>query len=257
MNKTKDYLNRITILADFFPTATEVTNRVEFIKRVISELSNDLVPSASFKSLVFDEAEIIEIMQHTSPEAFEEGIEKLEELDSLFSYFRQYLQEEFGFWATITKPFINSLVSEIPADTYLELMAGNGYISKSLREKDKTVFATDSKDWSKTSETGNKLVTEIEEIDAIAAFDKYIDKVDIIILAWSPDFDEIDYQILKKYRKIKGNKPLFLLIGEPNGATNSEKFWNNVHIRTDNRINLINNNYPQYDIVDDKLFLID
>ncbi|GKQ42672.1 hypothetical protein RD055328_05950 [Companilactobacillus sp. RD055328] len=252
-----EYLNELTNLSSPFKNDKLIKKRINFIEETVHELINKRIPKQTFFDLIFDEDEIIQILKNTDPNDLNQNINKLEKLDSLLSYFRQFLQENFGYWATITRPFMDTFIQEFHCQKYLELMAGNGYISEYLREHDILSIATDSTQWAQNSKTGQDTITDIEELDALTAFKKYANEVDAIIIAWSPDYDEIDYQILQEYRKMKESKPYFFIIGEKNGATNSKKFWENVHIISDNRVTNINEKYPKYDIVNDKLYLIE
>ncbi|MGR3741761.1 hypothetical protein [Companilactobacillus sp. DQM5] len=250
MNNFEKYIEQVIKLSKKFEGIDEVDKRIELILNFDNALSKNIIPDENLYSLVFSEEEILLILQKRF------NLESLEELDRYLSYFRQYLQESYGYWATITKPFLNSFLDTFKFDRCLELMAGNAYISKYFFDKNKLVYPTDSNAWSSSSNTGKKQLIDVEKIDALDAFEKYYDKVDIIMLAWSPDFDEIDYQILQRYRKIKGDKPLFFIIGEIDGATNSDKFWGSVNIKESSLINKVNGFYSNYDIVDDHLYLI-
>lgn len=245
------YLTDLLELAKPFSKSSIVSSRINLITNFDQQLKMQKIPTQNLTKLVFSESEIISLAEINF------DLKRIENLDYYLSYFRQYLQEKYGYWATITEPFLKSLTQNFSFETSLELMAGNGYISKFLYDQGITAYATDSMAWSKESETGKKELIPIEKLDALAAFEKYYDKVEIIFLAWSPDFDEIDYQILEKYRKIKQSKPKFFIIGEQNGATNSKKFWNSVNIIDALSVSEVNKNYSNYDIIEDQLYLID
>lgn len=253
---TNTYIENLVKLASYFPSEQVITNKIKIIKEFDRSLKNSQLPKINISTLVFSEDEITKILKNNL-KTLNVAMKKLEQLDLQLSYFRQYLQEKYGYWATITTPFMKEFVKQFPSKKVLELMAGNGYISSFYRQYNLSAYATDSQSWSKTSETGRNTLTDIEILDSLQAFDKYQQKVDIIILAWSPDFDEVDYQLLLKYRSIAGDKPLFFIIGEKNGATNSSKFWNNVKFVNNIKIDKVNEVYSNYDIVQDKLYLIE
>lgn len=253
----QSYLPNLIDLANFFPKINLITDKINLVKSIDNALENNKLPKENITTLVFKEAEIMNILSNNL-DSFDETMGKLEQLDHELSYFRQYLQEKYGYWATITMPFMDKLIEYFPEKNILELMAGNGYISNYYQTKFKNnlVFATDTLSWAKTSETGRNPLIEVEKLDSLDAFNKYYQKIDIIFLAWSPDFDEIDYDLLQRYRSLSSKKPLFFIIGEKYGATNSSKFWDNAKIVNDSKIDKINEAYSNYDIVHDKLYLI-
>ena len=135
-------------------------------------------------------------------------------------------------------------------------MAGNGYISSGLRNlrPAQTIFATDSTDWTKENETGKHPVTTIEPLDALAAIKKYGSQVDYVIMSWSPDKLEIDWEVLQLLRKDYPEVKL-LVIGEKNGATDSAKFWQTAHLTQDDELKKVNEQLHSFDLIDEQIYL--
>lgn len=169
--------------------------------------------------------------------------------------FRDYLSETYGMWAYVSSLFISHLSKYVSGKKGLEVMAGNGYISKGLKDNKEDIIATDDLSWVKENETGKHLVIKVESLSALAAFQKYQAQIDYIIMCWSPDGIEIDFELLKAIRNSKYDISL-IVIGEKNGATNSNKFWQTAKIINDEQINQLNDYYSHFDLMNDQIYLI-
>jgi hypothetical protein len=251
-----DYIDNLRTIASRLPQPQVFTARINYMQHVVEALKQGELPKYRFPQFELTNKEIeryLQINMNLDQEDFENLTATLQEFDKQLAEFRTYLQSRFGYWATITKSLMDQWSKEFPDGSYLELMAGNGYISKGLRDNNIPVICTDNLSWSKQSQTGYTTLTNVEKIDALAAIDFYRGQYDSVILAWSPDRNEIDYDILQKIREINCN---FFVVGEKYGATNSKKFWDNAKIVKDERIDRLNEVYSTYDLVHDKIFLI-
>ena len=135
-------------------------------------------------------------------------------------------------------------------------MAGNGYISKGLRNNNATqkIYTTDSQAWVKENETGKHPVTKIEKLDALEAIKKYGDEVEYVIMSWAPDKGEIDWDVLELLRSTYPEVKL-LVIGEKDGATNSKKFWHEAQLSQDDELQKVNANLHSFDLIDEQIYL--
>lgn len=251
-----NYIDGLREDTKVLPNGMVFNARIKFMERICLALSQDELPKYNFPQFQLTEKEITSFMESNiglDEVAYQTMSAHLEKFDHDLGEFRTYLQIRFGYWATITQDFVAELQRQFSGQSFLELMAGNGYLSKGLRDLGVETYCTDDLSWSKHDQTGNLKLTSIETLDAISAIEKYGQKVDNIILAWSPDREEIDYEILERIRQLDVN---FLLIGEKDGATNSQKFWDNAQLVEDQRIEQINRFYSRYDLVHDQLFLI-
>lgn len=238
------------------PNGSRFKARIDFMEHVCQALLNKELPKHPFPHFQLSEKELASYLNGLTgldQSQFEFVVAKLQDFDHDLREFRTYLQVRFGYWATITDDLMFEWAKLFPDEKYLELMAGNGYISYGLKNNDVESICTDDLSWSKQSQTGLNTLTEVENLDAIAALERYSKTVSAVILAWSPDREEIDCDILKLVRK--ANLKLFL-IGEKNGATNSHKFWDEAKFVDDPRIDSLNKVYRQYDLVDDKIYLV-
>ncbi|MEJ6400074.1 SAM-dependent methyltransferase [Nicoliella lavandulae] len=178
----------------------------------------------------------------------------LPKLDQLLRSYRDYLEKQYGMWAYISAPFVKDIADFVGNDKVLEVMAGNGYISKGLRNNNVDVIATDSLEWVNENETGKHLVTNVEQLSAIDAFHKYEDQIDDIIMCWSPDGVPVDWELLQAIRKSNHHIRL-IVIGEPNGATNSKAFWQNAKFIDNDEVKRLNRHHQPFDLIHDQLLI--
>jgi len=252
-----NYIDGLKQDLSVLPNGMVFNTRIKFMQQVCDALSNNELPEYHFPILELSEDEISSFMKENislNEKEFKTMADNLEKFDHDLGEFRTYLQTRYGYWATITQDFIEQITIDFPNQSFLELMAGNGYISKGLRDLNVTTYCTDDLSWSNYNQTGKLQVTDVESLDAISALEKYGSKVDNVILAWSPDREDIDFKILQKIRQMNVN---FLVVGEKNGATNSKEFWNNAKLIDDSRTKQINRVYSRYDIVHDQLYLVE
>ena len=112
--------------------------------------------------------------------------------------------------------------------------------------------ATDSFDWSKQDVTRPDPWTKVENLDATSAVEKYADVMDVIIMEWAPDTSEDDWEVLQKLRTMCWPGE-FIVIGERNGATNSEKFWDECRLEEPEDLN---QRHERFDFIDDRVYLV-
>jgi len=251
-----NYIDGLKKDLSVLPNSAMFNSRIEFMQQVCDALNKDELPQYHFPQLQLSEKEITSYMEQniTMSEAdFQTMTTNLEKFDHDLGEFRTYLQTRFGYWATFTKDFVEQMVIDYPNQSFLELMAGNGYLSKGLRDLNVETYCTDDLSWSQYNQTGQLLVTQVESLDAISALVKYGQKVDNVVLAWSPDREDIDFKVLQKIRHLDVN---FFVIGEKYGATNSREFWDAAKLVDSSRIKQVNRVYSRYDLVHDKVYLV-
>ncbi|MBB1079489.1 SAM-dependent methyltransferase [Limosilactobacillus sp. STM2_1] len=183
--------------------------------------------------------------------------EALPKLDKALRNFRDYLEDTYGMWSYVNAPFAKALSDYLAGAPTLEIMAGNGYISKGLRNNNSSqeIYTTDSQEWVNENETGKHPVTTIEKLDALSAIDKYGQKVKYVIMSWAPDKGEADWEVLQLMRQKYPNVQ-FLVIGEKDGATNSKKFWQEAQLSQDEALQKVNANLHSFDLIDEQIYLV-
>lgn len=179
----------------------------------------------------------------------------LPEVDRLLRNYRDYLEDTYGMWSYTSAPFIAALSDYLAGQPVLEIMAGNGYISRGLRQHNanQRVITTDSKTWVNENQTGRHPVTTVAKLDALTAIKKYGNEVKFVIMSWSPDKVEIDWQVLQLIRQDFPHLQL-LVVGEKNGATNSAHFWREARL-SQNGLDKVNHRLQSFDLIDEQVYL--
>lgn len=182
--------------------------------------------------------------------------EALPKLDKLLRSFRDYLEDTYGMWSYTNSSFTNALSHYLNGAPVLEVMAGNGYISKGLRNSNphETIYTTDSLDWVKENETGKHPVTNVERLSALDALNKYGHDVEYVIMSWAPDKGEQDWELLQHLRSDYPDLKL-LVVGEKNGATNSPAFWHNAQLSQPDDLKEVNQYLKSFDLIDEQIYL--
>ena len=141
------------------------------------------------------------------------------------SDWRSYFIREQGF-ALLTEEWVKPLARWIGDRPCLEIMCGNAYLSYALNKYGCNVKATDNFSWNKEFEKmGN--IYPIENLDCVAAIEKYGNQVKFIICSW-PYMDNNAYKSLMKMREVN-SKCRMIYIGEDfGGCTANEAFFNNI-----------------------------
>lgn len=142
------------------------------------------------------------------------------------SLFRNYAIQYMGF-ALITKKFVRDLSKYIGDNKCLEIMSGQGCLSKSLRDEGIDIIATDNYSWDGRIDMSD-LWTDIEKIDCLDAIRKYGKDVSYIICSWIPYENPIGYEALKLMNEVNSNCRM-IVIGEGyGGCTADDLFFENL-----------------------------
>lgn len=124
-------------------------------------------------------------------------------------------------FSIITKPLADSLADYLKGKKCLEIMAGNGVLSKALQDRDIDIIATDNKSWYESS-AYEDVWTEVENLEAGDAIRKY-KNVDYILVSWMP-IDVPSKRIVRMIRKYNPNVKI-IVIGEEQGGCTSNDAW--------------------------------
>ncbi|KRN29503.1 SAM-dependent methyltransferase [Lactobacillus selangorensis] len=249
------YLMRLKKMRQHFDWEPAVQRQLAAIKASVLQLQGHELPAFGLPELgIGPDVLITDFARRTWTDA-EWAAEQhwLSDCDHLLRNYRQYVEVHFGMWAYITQDVMQNWVHLFPHQHWLELMSGNGYISRGLRDQGQQVVATDSLAWTSENETGRQLETKVLPLDAVTAVQCYGPWADAIVLSWSPDGDPVDQQILAAIRSLP--QPVqFFCIGEKNGATNSAGFWQQAHEQHSPRLTLLNHHYPHFDLMRDQIY---
>lgn len=128
----------------------------------------------------------------------------------------QHLQQA-GCYSKITKHMARGLKQMLPRHSVvLDPMTGNGFMVKALREAGLMSFGTDNNSWHNAQ--------SFEPIDALDALKRYGDQITHLLISWPSTGSDIDFRLLEEVRKYYEHIQI-IVIGEINGCTGSEKFW--------------------------------
>lgn len=234
------YMDKLEVMADQYENLGEFRIQINAVLDTLSRLQKHDLPKYPLPKLGMSNQFIYDhLIDYPG----------LMEDSGILENFRQIVIENFGIWHIFSKTWIEDLKIFCGKNSHnFEVMAGNAVISTFLPH----TIATDNLNWHGQDVEKPHPWTQIEQIDALKAVQKYSMYVDNIIMAWSPDHDEIDWQILKELRRsnFQGN---FIVIGEPNGATNSAKFWEEAQLT---KPFMLNCNHQPFDFIRDEVFTV-
>lgn len=161
---------------------------------------------------------------------------------------------QMGMFGFVSWKWINPFSEWIGNRKCLEVMAGRGWLSYALRQKDIDVIATDNYSWARNLyKQWNDTVTEVEELDAIESIEKYASSVDIVIMSWAY-MDNTAYQVLKRLKEVNPNA-ILVFIGEgAGGCTADDDFYESFDILEDYSFyKNVASNYERWESIHDRI----
>lgn len=161
-------------------------------------------------------------MGELSWEMSDEDYSRLKTLNKLFNNVRQYLSLQYGIWSVPNFETANLLKEELGVETALEVMAGNAYWSKALSDAGVQVWATDSLEWAKTSQTGSKPFYRVEDLPADQAV-KSMQQSTLFCALGHPIFGQADLDLIKAQQYYAPRAKL-VFIGEKMGPPTRQNF---------------------------------
>ena len=91
-------------------------------------------------------------------------------------------------------------------------------------------------------------------MDAIAALDMYGENVSTVIMSWAPDTTDADWQVLQYIRDNQYRFDFdFIVIGEKDGATDSDVFWHEAELE---EVPALNAHHQSFDLIDERVYLV-
>ena len=126
----------------------------------------------------------------------------------------------------LSEDWVKPLAKWIGDRPCLEIMCGNGYLSYALSKYGCNIKATDNYSWNKEFEKMGSIYP-VENLDCIAAIEKYGKNVKFIICSW-PYMDSNAYRSLMKMREINPKCRMIYIGEEFGGCTANNDFFNNI-----------------------------
>ena len=200
-------------------TLENLKAQLEHMNKIMSKIMEDIEESNSDnEGIKFIES----IMNKEIPEDLSTNL-----LDSFNSgIFREYAIKHMGF-ALITKKFARGLAEYVGDKKCLEIMAGQGCLSKSLQDEGVDIITTDNYSWNGRLNMSNTW-TDVEDIDCLEAIKKYGKDVSYILCSWIPYNNQIGYDALKLMNEINPECKM-IVIGEGcGGCTADDLFFEHI-----------------------------
>ncbi|WP_461214292.1 SAM-dependent methyltransferase [Lacticaseibacillus sp. GG6-2] len=227
----------------------QIQQQVAAMTQFRASLQHHQLPERPLMRLGVTPQVYAELLLAKQPEA------RIRTIDALFRNFRQYIAYHYGMWSFVTQSLFATWQDLFGQQRYLEVAAGNGYISAGLRQAGNTVITTDPLTWTSENVTGRTPLVPITALTANAALWTYGASVDAVVMAWSPDKDLNDVHFLHLLRQHFPQLACFV-IGERAGATNSRLFWQEARLVTDRRLLPLNRALPQFDAINERIYLV-
>ena len=261
-----DYLGELLPYLDRYQNIPTMANLMQQAIDTLEQLNAGYLPAA-LPTMEVPESVIPELQNYVLaqyPDNVDAGnalwlelTEPLEEIDFLLRHLRDALIEYFSMYGFVSSDFVRDLSAYTDGQPVLELMAGHGYISAGLKAiaPAQKIIATDNEDWrTQPDPTSAKPVTDVENMDAIAALDMYGENVSTVIMSWAPDTTDADWQVLQYIRDNQYRFDFdFIVIGEKDGATDSDVFWHEAELE---EVPALNAHHQSFDLIDERVYLV-
>lgn len=261
-----DYLGELLPYLDRYQNIPTMANLMQQSIDTLEQLNEGYLPAA-LPTMEIPESVIPELQNYVLaqyPDNADAGnalwlelTEPLEDIDFLLRHLRDALIEYFSMYGFISSDFVRDLSAYTDGQPVLELMAGHGYISAGLKAiaPAQKIIATDNEDWrTQPDPTSAKPVTDVENMDAIAALDMYGENVSTVIMSWAPDTTDADWQVLQYIRDNQYRFDFdFIVIGEKDGATDSDVFWHEAELE---EVPALNAHHQSFDLIDERVYLV-
>ena len=261
-----DYLGELLPYLDRYQNIPTMANLMQQAIDTLEQLNEGYLPAA-LPTMEIPESVIPELQNYVLaqyPDNADAGnalwlelTEPLEDIDFLLRHLRDALIEYFSMYGFVSSDFVRDLSAYTDGPPGLELMAGHGYISAGLKAiaPAQKIIATDNEDWrTQPDPTSAKPVTDVENMDAIAALDMYGENVSTVIMSWAPDTTDADWQVLQYIRDNQYRFDFdFIVIGEKDGATDSDVFWHEAELE---EVPALNAHHQSFDLIDERVYLV-
>ncbi|BDR58372.1 class I SAM-dependent methyltransferase [Xylocopilactobacillus apicola] len=230
----------------------EIQGKIKTLKMAVADLNQGMYPKNPLPYLPLVESEISELIFGNL--TVNDLTAKISELDHLLIDFRTVVRENLGLYCILNEVLLNDLVNFVNGPV-LELAAGNGFLAARLASHGLQVTAVDNLSYASETENLNEYLPVVNA-DAKSYLARHLNDFASIILAWSPDQDNFDLEIL---RLIRTSKPQvnFFVIGEHNGKTNSDEFWSEVHFINLKKMIRLNKRFSDFDLYHDRIYMVE
>ena len=243
-----DYWSTLNRLAKQYARIGPLKSQLTAMKDWQASIAAGVLPAHALPWLGLNTPQIDAAL--TQPQA---QLQELLQLDHLLHNFRRYIAFHDGMWSFVHEDLFATWHLLYGPQRYLEVAAGNGYVSAGLRAQGDKTITTDAHTWTKENVTGCQPLVPVKTATANAALFLYAQQVDAVVMAWSPDKDPNDVRFLHIMQHYFPTKQLFV-IGERNGATNSRLFWQEARTVPDRRLFALNRAFGHFDAIHERVY---
>ena len=159
------------------------------------------------------------------PATIEESRELTENIHS--SILKDEILRPITGYANLNGEMLDKMAEALDGKKCLEIMAGNGLLSRELQDRGVDVLATDKYTISENGYYALRGVdthTQIEYLDALDAVNKYAADVDVIIMSWPPYNNRISSDVIDALHEINPDIDI-LYIGESQGGCTADDLF--------------------------------
>lgn len=215
MDRTLDEMSRIEI--------------GEFIRSLDAESKLEIIPKSSVESMQIGEC-------------------------SDFSWREEVFRPLTGY-VNINMEMVDKLAEALDDKKCLEVMSGNGLLSRCLQDRNVDIIATDKSMPIENSylPLRTEQFTDIRQMDALDAIREYGKDIDILVMSWPPYGDDIAYRCVETLHEVNPEAEI-LYIGELWGGCNADDAFFNATMRApmDEKMYEVSELYtPYYGLHDD------
>lgn len=225
--------------AQEYRTLPQAKEKIQAVQEVLLAYQQQQLPVQPLPELEFSEDFLFEHL---------DAYPDILELEGTLNDLRQCVIENFGIWHIFSRVWAADLAAYLKQRPTLQVMAGNGVLASQLLN----VLATDDFNWEGQDITRPAPWTNVVKIDALAAVQQYYREVEVLLIEWAPDSQEVDYEILRFLRSVKWEGEL-IVVGEKRGATNSKKFWEQAKLE---KIGQLNFHHQPFDFIHDQVYRV-
>lgn len=217
------------------------------LKMEISYLDMVKVLDKDFDSKQYILDELLPLLERKEiPEFYHQGL--------LRNIIARRLMVQLQGFALVSQQWIDPMAEYLKGCKCLEIMAGLGTISSALQKRGVDIISTDNKTWE--NQWNISYWTDVEEIDAIEAIEKYGADMDYIIMSWAY-LDDTSYKCLQTMRSINPDCKMIVIGEGEGGCTSDDLFFESIeHVDDPIFDTKVSSKYQRWDCIYDYIQIV-
>lgn len=175
------------------------------------------------------------------------------------NYTRERVLKYMGF-VILTTDLMDELANYLQGKRVLEVMAGNGSLSKCLQDRGINIKATDNEVWA-TKENSiysewKNAWTNIENIDVLDAVRKYGRNIDTIVISWPPYKSKLPLQMMRLLQEINPKVEVIYIGESAEGCTADDEFYKKTFYVINERFKKVQSKFIRWDGFRDNINIV-